>query len=480
MPAVHTFSRSDNEILQELMRVFSSSRGTAREQWSTQAEVLVEPVGWDALWKLSKEFCKKFDVRFPCIACVAVTSVDFEGLSASVDVLSVQHEAVSLPEAIEEVPLIELWPTITQREECVNAASTAEFIDLLRFFYNEIWMPWDDDQDKVLLPNTIQDRMKLWSEIHNGSIPNCVARSIVLLRNSAINAHDKLKELDSSLCELDLPDEDDSLLPPSYISLCAEMNARLDGLMSKWTLYENPLIREQYLAKAKSKWQKNKTKKNVVALWQGGSPFEFNDISKFLRSRLSNEHTLTMMVSAEDAFSLEPEELVVCSKEYEVPEMPLSQISVCSFKRATLKATDMRSCLFMLSEDCRLRELTLHCALVNTVVVMRSGTLHISDCTLLDDSENSQRDFAQGIVAMSGAKILLENCTFDNFYSAVVVHKGAHVELRKCTIKKCDVGIQMYSGSTVSLNNTTVMDCAENCIRCEVDRGTMVKQNMLV
>lgn len=60
MPTVYTFSRSDAEIQQELLKVFSTGRGTAREQWSSQAEFLVEPVGWDALWKLSKEFCKKF------------------------------------------------------------------------------------------------------------------------------------------------------------------------------------------------------------------------------------------------------------------------------------------------------------------------------------------------------------------------------------------------------------------------------------
>lgn len=55
----------------------------------------------------------------------------------------------------------------------------------------------------------------------------------------------------------------DSLLPPNYISLCAEMNAKLDGLMSKWTLYENPLIREQYMAKMKKKWEQNRSKRNV-------------------------------------------------------------------------------------------------------------------------------------------------------------------------------------------------------------------------
>lgn len=59
MPAVYTFTRSDNEILQDLLLVFSAER-SSREQWSVQAELLVEPVGWVALWKLSKKFCKYF------------------------------------------------------------------------------------------------------------------------------------------------------------------------------------------------------------------------------------------------------------------------------------------------------------------------------------------------------------------------------------------------------------------------------------
>ncbi|CAK1590130.1 unnamed protein product [Parnassius mnemosyne] len=469
MQSVYSFNRSDSEIRQELLRVFSSGRGTAREQWSMQAELLVEPVGWDALWKLSKDYCKKFEVRFPCVAYVTVTSVDYEELAACVDVLSVQHAAVTLPERVVDVPLIELWPTLKQREQCVNAAFTAEFIDLLRFFYHNIWMPWDDQDDKVLLPSTIEDRMSLWTDIHNGTIPNCVARSIVLLRNSAIDAHEKLKELDSSLCDGILADDDDSLLPPNYLSVCAEMNARLDGLMSKWTLYENPLIRKQYLTKTKNKWQKNKSKRNVVALWQGGSVSEFNEISKYLHSYLTKEHNLTVVVSAEDGFILEPEEVVVCSQQYELPEMPLSQISICSFNGATLRATDMRSCLLMLSEDCRIQNLTLHCSQVNTIIVMRTGTLHIKNCMFADESNSSQSDFAQGIVAMAGAKVIIEDCTFENFYSGIVIHRGAQMELRKCTLRKCGVGVQMYSGSHVKLDSTVIVNCSEQCIRCEVD-----------
>lgn len=80
-------------------------------------------------------YCFKFavpEVRFPCVAYVTITSVNFDQLSAHVDVLTVQHETVSLPEAVEDVPLIELWPTMKQREQCVNATMTAEIIDLIR------------------------------------------------------------------------------------------------------------------------------------------------------------------------------------------------------------------------------------------------------------------------------------------------------------------------------------------------------------
>lgn len=74
-------------------------------------------------------------MRFPCIALITVVSVDFDELTAEVDVLSVQHESVCLPERVVDVPLIELWPTEKQREKSVNAEGTAEFIDLMRSVY---------------------------------------------------------------------------------------------------------------------------------------------------------------------------------------------------------------------------------------------------------------------------------------------------------------------------------------------------------
>lgn len=73
-------------------------------------------------------------------------------------------------------------------------------------------MPWDDQDEKVLLSNTIEDRMQLWSDMHNGTIPNCVARTITLIRSSAIDAYHKLKELDSSMCEGGVENDDGTFL----------------------------------------------------------------------------------------------------------------------------------------------------------------------------------------------------------------------------------------------------------------------------
>ncbi|XP_050668415.1 protein nessun dorma-like isoform X2 [Leptidea sinapis] len=467
MPAAYPFNKSDNEILRDLLLMFSSSQGTAKEQWSILTETLINQVGWDALWKLSKEFCKKFDERYPCVVFVSVTSVNSEELSANVEVLSVPHKDVTLPEYVMDVPLIELWPTLKQKDECVNAEEISEFIHLQRYFFENLWMPWDD-QEKEFSLNTIENRMQLHIELNNGTIPNCVAREIIQLRENAINVHEKIQELDP-LC-----DDDDSMSPGETLQ-DVELNARLETLMSKWTLYENPLIREQYVARAMQKWQNHKTKNNAVALWKGGDVSSFEAVSSFLKTHVSNEFALKFMVSFEDALALEPDEVFVCSDNYEVPEMPLSQISIRGLRQrlhnngVTLIATDMRSCLLSLSKECQIHDMTLHCNLVTTVVAVRAGSLHLNNCNLLDDSTNSLGHCTQGIVACAGARIVIENCTFENFYLGIVVHQGAQVQLKNCHIKRCGVGIEMYSGSEVTLQNSTILDCSEKSIRYQAD-----------
>ncbi|VVC97824.1 unnamed protein product [Leptidea sinapis] len=173
---VYVFKQSYSEIRNELFRVLGSGQTTAKDQFIMHAETVIEPVGWDAMWKLSKEFCNQF-------VFVSVTSVNFEELTANVEVQS--HTKKAIPKYVSDVSLTDLSPTVLQREDTVNAEATAEFIHLLRFFYKHLWMPWDD-QEKVFLPNTLEDRLRLWNELNTQVIPNCVARQIRSIRSSAI------------------------------------------------------------------------------------------------------------------------------------------------------------------------------------------------------------------------------------------------------------------------------------------------------
>lgn len=114
-------------------------------EWGFYLELNIEPVGWRALWKISRRTCQELEIHYPTIVLVEVEHVDYDDLSALVKIVAVQDE-VSLPEKY-DVLLIDLYPT-KQQEHDLDLVTTANCIEQLRFFYNHLWMPWDDDSDE--------------------------------------------------------------------------------------------------------------------------------------------------------------------------------------------------------------------------------------------------------------------------------------------------------------------------------------------
>lgn len=57
---------------------------------------------------------------------------------------------------------------------------------------------------------------------------------------------------------------------------------------------------------------------------------------------------------------------------------------------------------------------------------------------------------------MAGAKILIEDCTFNNFYSGIVVHKGAQV-----CVSKLFYELEYFQGSVNMISTTEInkIDC---------------------
>lgn len=102
--------------------------------------------GWQALWKISRALCEVYNIKYPTVVVGAVTNIHFRELRAEFTVSAVQDDDVHLPES-HSVPLIDLWPTKEQENAELNIERTADCIDQLRFFYRNVWMPWDDEND---------------------------------------------------------------------------------------------------------------------------------------------------------------------------------------------------------------------------------------------------------------------------------------------------------------------------------------------
>lgn len=162
----------------------------------------IEPAGYQAIWKLSKSACEDFDVKYPTEVFGQVDQVLFDELKCVFTVWSVQDENVHLPES-NVVPLEDVFPTKSQENNALNVDMTADCIDRLRFFYNYIWMPWDEESEqdynwtnKCLIP-----RMKLYFDLKNKNIGKGLSSHIRSLISEAKYIHKRRENLETSMEE---------------------------------------------------------------------------------------------------------------------------------------------------------------------------------------------------------------------------------------------------------------------------------------
>lgn len=148
---IFTYEKSLEERLAEMQGILSR-RGQIvpssqiHAEWSYHVELVIEPIGWRALWKIPRFTCQDFNVHYPTIVLVEVENVHFKELTALAKIIGVQDDSIHLPEKY-DVPLVEMYPTTQQPDNAINIFTTANCIDRLRFFFDYLFMPWDIDDD---------------------------------------------------------------------------------------------------------------------------------------------------------------------------------------------------------------------------------------------------------------------------------------------------------------------------------------------
>ncbi|XP_071452052.1 protein nessun dorma-like isoform X2 [Hetaerina americana] len=183
-PTVIEFDKTLQERLQEYRDIFSVSAefdegypgscknrilgSQVKDFWRNYLSVVLAPRGWRAIWKIPVEKCQLMSLQYPSEILVEVLSTSLETFSAEVKVLSINEKP--LPQTRRSAGLIELFP-VDFNYELVDPWILADDLDKFRFFFQQIWYPWDETDDSSSWPESyLEKRLNLLYDMVTGEV----------------------------------------------------------------------------------------------------------------------------------------------------------------------------------------------------------------------------------------------------------------------------------------------------------------------
>ena len=279
---IFTFDKCLQERLVEFSGILSSREDVVpasqiRSEWAYHVELVIEPVGWRALWKIPKFTCQDFEIHYPTIVVVEVQQVDFAELTALVKIVAVQDD-IHLPEEY-DVPLTELYVTQVQENDALDMVGTANCIDMLRFFYNYLWMPWDvDDDDNVdWVAKHLEPRLRLFFDMKRGSVCKKTCDVIRSLMREGREIQAKISRLETDMS--DDEDEREGSLDEGKACQLLKLHFRLQQIKTEMEVMENPAMRNMLIRHQGNSAMEVETKRRESGIrrlegyfvWLGGS-----------------------------------------------------------------------------------------------------------------------------------------------------------------------------------------------------------------
>lgn len=480
---VFTYKKSMLDRLQEIERVLSASEGKilaseVRKEWQNFMEVALEPTGWQAIWKLSRCHCENLNVRYPLEVLGSVDQVDFQELSCSFTIEAVQDDTVELP-AKYDVPLIELWPLKEQENVALNIEMTADAIDQLRFFFNHIWMPWDEtDEAEDWAAKNLMSRVSFYYDLISKNMHPCLA-SYVRHLVSELQHIAKMKELielemDENELEVLLGNED---VTNPKIKELMRLNFRLNSIKNELTALENPIMR-RYFEKIKfSEATVGAESIKRVSLGTssnepspGGEVFVIiprSDIWCLISGLNAIEKKMGDQVQVEVRHSLQ-NLLDTCSHFNQIfllsgdhfltfSEYMYGSCNILALNSgATLKAMDDERVLLTLDGKFLFENLTFDCANVRNAVIVREGEVTFKNCHFIGRTGSSN---SEGITIAESATVHFDSCTIENFFTGVLVHSKGAAIFSNTTISSCGIGIDGNAECQITCSKSTITKC---------------------
>lgn len=477
--SVYTFDKSFLQRLEEFKLILENDNTPIKIQFMDFLEAAIEPVGYSAIWRISRASCEDLGVKFPCEVFGIVNETSFDEMTATFQIVSVQDEKIQLPESC-EVPLEDLYPTVEQENSALNVDLSADCLDRYRFFFQKIYMPWDDSEkpgtfiNKLLLP-----RMKLFFDLKNKQISKGLSSHIrgMIAEVKYIQAKREHLELsfDETSDDIDISRGESKDMARKLL----ELHFRLNKIKNELDILVNPEMRAIY---EELKFPHNNLSKNeeggktVFAVTTAGTLSEQMQVIQELKHKVDDDEKIHWL-SLRDAIaaSVPSSEIYIPSGSHMMnfleylngdillcglPSISMETLTMEQEQRyAKISAADSGSMLFAVDGNLKLENLIIDCENVKTGFLVKGGKLTVKNCVIYGTKESS---ITEAFTISGDAKVVIENCIVMNFATAFVVSDEGKVNIRNSTIKDCNIGAHLLDiDAMFSLENSSLLNCNE-------------------
>lgn len=488
MDEVITFDKSFQQRFQEFMDVLSGyevlSANQVKKEWGFYLELVIDPNGWQAVWKIPRNVCEKLKILYPTVVLVYIESVNIPDLTAFVKVLAVQDD-IHLPES-HIVPLMQLWPTKHQDDTLVglNLHATANAIDMLHFFYNYLWMPWDvdDEENADWISKHLEIRLRLHYDIKMGLVPRNIAeryRSLVAEAKSLQTKRERLEE--------ELSDEDDidyDFSPNQKIEMnesvqtLTNLQIRMSHIKIEVEILENPVLRAVMLRQIKETADADDDNDNTPQYWlifkTNSSVDDHIEYLRQVKESFSPETKYKTATTFQKALeTCNPKDIIILSAGQH------SMRSVCGLEEGgtikSLQTDNLRTEIVSRNENIMfdfsgenvvIENLSINVGMSQCGIVIRRGRVKIINCTLTGKGDSF---IHQGIVILPEAELHIENCNLSGFATAIVVNSKSKINMQNVTISDVEYGVKMFDKCSANMHQCSFSVCKQYGVYVEKD-----------
>ncbi|XP_058530740.1 SHC SH2 domain-binding protein 1 [Ochotona princeps] len=417
-----------------------------REFTAEFLEKALEPSGWRAVWHTNV-----FKVL------VEVTAVDFLALKAVVKLaepylcdshmntftLECMRELLDLKE--QRLPLQELWVVF---DGSGVFDQTALAIEHVRFFYQNIWRSWDEEEEDEYdyFVRCVEPRLRLYYDILEDRVPSGLIVDYRNLLSQCEESYRTFLNLRSSLSNCNSDSEQENISIVEGLKLYSE----IEQLKQKLKLIENPLLRYVFGYQKRS---------NIQA-----------------KGFRSNGHKVTHVVSStmmigllrsllRDRFHEEPSKE---DTEIQFHSDPLSAINAC-YEGDTVIVCPGHYVVhgtFCIADSIELEGY----GLPDEIVIENRGKGDtFVDCTGVDIKISNikfvQHDAVEGILIIHRGKTTLDNCVLQCETTGVTVRTSAELLMKNSDLYGAKgAGIEIYPGSKCTLSDNGIHHCKEGIL----------------